>query len=122
MKITNFSTLLISSKSDELIALFKELGFEPLHVKEGIDSGKVTSNILQTPQGDMISIASAPIEHDMTVIRMNVDNFAEAYSFLKKNGFRNSRGTDEIEDTGTSIAALLVSPSGLAINVTQHIK
>ncbi len=54
-------------------------------------------------------------------INMNVDNFDEAYDFLISRGFVNTRG-DKVTDSGSSKATLLVSPSGFAINLVEHIK
>ena len=122
MKITNFSTLIISSNTDDIISLFNELGFENQHQKNFNTGDDITSNVLVDGDGHMISIATAPVPKDMTVIRMNVDDFEEAYDFLKSKGFVNANGSDKVEDTGTSKAALLFSPSGFAISLTQHTK
>lgn len=122
MKISNLSTLIISSKTEEIISLFNDLGFEKQHMKEFNTGDDISSNILTDADGHMISIANAPVPQDMTVVRMNVDDFKEAYEFLKARGFRNANGTDKVEDTGTSLAALMISPSGFAISLTQHIK
>ena len=54
-------------------------------------------------------------------INMNVDNFDEAYDFLISRGFVNTRG-DKVTDSGSAKATLLVSPSGFAINLVEHIK
>ena len=121
MKITNFSPILITSEDKSFISLFEELGFKPEHTKEEIDQGKVTAFTLKDESGNYMTIASAPVPKDMLAIRMNVDNFKEAYEFLKSKGFVNSRG-DELEDTGNSISAYMVSPKGFAINLCQHIK
>lgn len=122
MKISNFSTLIISPNTDDIISVFEDLGFERQHQKNFSTGDDITSNVLVDGDGHMISIASAPVPKDMTVIRMNVDNFEEAYAFLKSKGFVNANGTDKVEDTGTSKAALLFSPSGFAISLAQHIK
>ena len=37
------------------------------------------------------------IPKDMTYIRMNVDNFAEAYDILIAHGFKNTRGDGTID-------------------------
>ena len=57
----------------------------------------------------------------MTYIRMNVDNFAEAYDILTAHGFKNTRGDGTI-DTKSSKAATMVSPSGFTISLIEHIK
>ncbi len=121
MKITNFSTLIISPDTDKIVSVFNELGFVKQHEKSFSTDDDVTSTVLVDGDGHMISIAAAPVPRDMTVIRMNVDNFEEAYEFLRAKGFVNTKGADKVEDTGTSKAALLLSPSGFAISLSQHI-
>ena len=53
---------------------------------------------------------------------MNVDDFDEALAFLKEKGFRNVKDTDETLDTRTNKSAMVVSPSGFAFDLCQHIK
>ena len=85
------------------------------------DIGEVTLNHLRHSDGFDIDIASVQIlPQDMTLIRMNVDNFEEAYSTLTAHGFKNSHG-DKVTRTESSIAATMVSPSGLIIDLIQHI-
>ena len=61
---------------------------------------------------------------DLTMIAMNVDNFEEAYDFLISKGFHNVKDAngDTVTDTGSSKACMMVSPSGFAISLSQHIK
>ena len=122
MKISNFSTMIISPNVEDIVNLFIDLGVEKQHEKNFTADHDITSNVLEDSEGHMISIAAAPVPKDMTVIRMNVDNFDEAYEFLKAKGFNNAYGTDRVQDTGSSKAALMVSPSGFAISLAQHIK
>ena len=61
------------------------------------------------------------IPSDFIIIRMNVDNFKEAYDILIKHGFRNTRG-DNTVDTKSAKAAAMVSPSGFMIALVEHIK
>ena len=122
MRITNFSTLIISPKADEIIEVFNALGFEKQHEKNFEARSNITTTVLKDEDGHIISIADAPIPTDRTVIRMNVDNYDEAYELLKSKGFVNAYGEDKTTDTGSSKAALIVSPSGFSINLSQHIK
>ena len=57
----------------------------------------------------------------MASIRMNVDDFDEAYEMFISRGFKNIYGDHAIE-TKTSRSALLIAPSGFSINLIQHIK
>ena len=61
------------------------------------------------------------LPRDLVVIRMNVDNFDEAYEFLTARGFKNFYG-DKTVDRKSSQSAIMISPSGFAINLIQHIK
>ena len=58
---------------------------------------------------------------DMTMIRMNVDNFEEAYEILKSHGFTNTRDDDAL-NAKSSKEATMVSPSGFRIALVKHIK
>ena len=122
MKITNFSTMIISPKADEIVEIFNALGFEKEHKKEFETRSTITSTVMKDNDGHIISIAKAPIEADRTVIRMNVDNYEEAYELLRSKGFVNAYGTDKTTDTGSSKAALMISPTGFAISLAQHVK
>ena len=122
MKITNFSTMIISPKADEIVEIFNALGFEKEHEKEFETRSTITSTVMKDNDGHIISIAKAPIEADRTVIRMNVDNYEEAYELLRSKGFVNAYGTDKTTDTGSSKAALMISPTGFAISLAQHVK
>ena len=68
---------------------------------------------------DISKVESIP--RDMTAIRMNVDNFKEAYDLLTAHGFRKAPGIEEV-DMETAKALLMVAPSGFAIEVIEHIK
>ena len=68
-----------------------------------------------------MDITQAPVPRDMTAIRMNVRDFEEANKFLEEKGFKNAQG-DKITNTPSSVATMMVSPSGFAINVGEHIR
>ena len=120
MKITAFNPLVLTSKAEEAVALFEELGFERAHTKTGIE-GDVTSYDLKLGEDFRVDVAQTNMPKDWTVIRMNVRDFDEAYEFLTSKGFKNAAG-DKVTDTGSSKAALMVSPSGFAISLAEHIR
>ncbi len=125
MKITAFNPLIVSTKAEEIIALFEEMGFEQRHRKSGIDEGKVESTDMRHEGGFTVDVAAGDPNHvtkDILAIRVNVDDFDEARAFLKEKGFVNVRSDDYVEDTGSSKSTLMFSPSGFAINLCQHIK
>lgn len=121
MKITAFNPLIVSKDAKAITELFEALGFEHAHKKEGINDD-ITSFDMKHPDGFRIDIAQVDqMPQDMTAIRMNVRDFDEAYEFLTSKGFKNAQG-GKITDTGSSKATLMVSPSGFAISLAEHIK
>ena len=121
MKITAFNPLIMTSRADEVISTFEALGFERTHRKGGIDGGDIASIRMENSSGFHVDVGDIPnIDMERTVIRMNVDDFDGARATLMAHGFTDV--LDHVVDTGTSKFALMVSPSGFAINLCQHIK
>ena len=121
MKITTFNPLIVSKDADKWVTMFEELGFEKRHEIKGI-KGDISSTRMKDANGNYVDIARAwKIDHDLTLIRMNVDDFEEAYQFLISKGFRNSQG-DKTVDTPTNRSAMMISPSGFAFDLCQHFK
>lgn len=122
MKITAFNPLICTPKVKDAIEVFEALGFEHRHKKTDINGEDITNFDMKTPDGFRVDVAEVEkIPQDMTAIRMNVDNFEEAYEFLTAHGFKNAQG-DKITDTGSSKSTLMVSPTGFAISLSHHIK
>ena len=93
MKITGFNPSILTSKPDELIRLFEELGFERSHhdtAESGIVSGSVRMKYADEFRIDITSTEKYP--SDKTLIRMNVDEIEEAYKLLLEHGFHNAMG------------------------------
>ena len=124
MKITTFDPIIVTSKSNNAMKVFEDLGFEKKHAPT-TDTGTVivTSNRMKHPNGYHVDVVQSETaaQGDHMLIRMNVDNFAEAYEILVAHGFKNIAG-DETIDTKTSTSATMVSPSGFMIGLVQHIK
>ena len=125
MNITSFNPMIVTKDAEAVIALFEALGFERRHLKTGIN-GKDISAVSMRYTGEdgkvfHVNIASAPVPQDITTIRMNVSDFDEAYRMLEEKGFKNAQG-EKITHTGSSIATMMVAPSGFAINVGEHIR
>ena len=121
MKITAFNPLILTSKSADTVALLEELGFARAHTKTGIEEN-VTSIDLKYGEDFRVDVAGiTKFDRDMTVIRMNVDDFDEAAEMLLSNGFRKSKIVGE-SYTPTSKYAFFVSPSGFVIDLIKHIK
>lgn len=122
MKISSFNPLIITSNAADTIKLFEELGFERRHQKTGINDKDITSVSMKDANGFHVDVTQVDkVPQDMTLIRMNVDDFDEAYEFLTARGFKNAQG-DKVTDTGSSKATMMVSPSGYSISLVKHIK
>ena len=123
MKITTFDPIIVTKQFDEVVGLFEALGFEKKHAPV-TDTGKrnVRSFRMKHPEGYHVDVADSPdAERDITYIRMNVDNFDEAYDIFMAHGFTNPRGDGTI-DSKSSKAATLIAPSGFRMALVQHIK
>jgi len=128
MKITTFNPLIITHHPESVIALFEELGFERRHTKSEIGEIKTTNVRMKNAEGFYVDVAQAPESRtdprDLTVIRMNVDDFDEAIEFLTAHGFRKpsiERAAKTV-DTGSSQYTFMVSPSGFVLNISEHFK
>ena len=125
MKITSFNPCIITKDAQSVIALFEALGFERRHTKTGINDKDITSVRMRYTNEDgkvfHVNVTQAPVPRDITAIHMNVRDFDEAYKLLEAKGFKNAQG-DRITDTKSSIATMMVSPSGFAINLSEHIR
>lgn len=58
---------------------------------------------------------------DITLIRINVDDFDEAYKYFTERGFTLPQGGKVVE-TETNKSVMLCSPSGFAFDLCHHIK
>ena len=123
MKITTFDPLILSPKSGDVVKIFEELGFEITHDPvTKVEIGEVQTTRMKNESGFHIDVANiGNIPNDRMLIRMNVDNFEEAYDIFIKHGFKNTRG-DNTLDTKSAIEATMVSPSGFSVALVKHIK
>ena len=125
MKITSFNPAIITKDAEPVIALFEALGFERRHTKTGINDSDITSVRMRYTNEDgkvfHVDITQASVPQDITAIRMNVRDFDEAYKMLEEKGFKNAQG-DKTTNTPSSVATMMVSPTGFAINVGEHIR
>ncbi|MBO7048868.1 MAG: hypothetical protein J6W62_08160 [Spirochaetia bacterium] len=124
MKITTFNPQIITKDAEVLVKLFEQLGFEKRHQQEGIGEFDVKGFRLKDANGFNLDISqpdTLPTGHDLMAIRMNVDDFDEAYKILVSNGFKNYYG-DSTASTRTGKSAIMISPTGFVINLVQHIK
>ena len=124
MKITSFVPLIMTNDAANAQKVFEELGFVKQHEKKDVAGTNHSGGFrMKDAEGHDVSIAYFnQIPRDMTAIRMNVDDFDEAMGLLSAHGFKNMRGKGNVIDTGSSKTAVMISPSGFAINVVYHIK
>ncbi len=122
MKITSFNPQIITKDPQPIIKLFEELGFEQTHNKaENVDV-EFSAHRMKDANGFHIDIVEVPsIPKEFTTIRINVDNYDEAYEFFISKGFRQSKGFAP-STTASSKYAYLVSPSGYIIDIVEHVK
>ena len=123
MQITTFNPMILSPKADEVIALFEVLGFEKKHAPiVEVGTSQIKSTRMKNADGFRIDIADVKsMSQDRTIIRMNVDNFDEAYDMLEKKGFTHPGGRQAVE-TASNKSTMMTSPSGFAFDLCQHIK
>lgn len=125
MKITGFDPFIATVQSGETVSLFEEMGFEKHHVKQGIEIADRNDTVIRMKDvnGFHLDVLQPNGEQtrDAVGIRMNVDDFDEACRILLEHGFRNVYGSETVQ-TGSSKAAMMVSPSGFCISVIQHLK
>jgi hypothetical protein len=123
MKITTFDPYILTKDAETLIQLFGKMGFQERHKQEDIAGQELTGIVMKDANGFKVNIvqsADLPKE-SLTGIRMNVDDFDEAYELLTSRGFQKAPGTD-IVDTGSAKALLMIAPSGFLLELIQHIK
>lgn len=123
MKITTFNPQIITKDAEAVAKLFEALGFERRHNPKGIGELDVTGIRMKDSGGFYLDISQPNMQmpQDLAAIRMNVDNFAEAYALLTAHGFKNYYG-DQTVGTKSSESAIMISPSGFVINLIQHKK
>lgn len=122
MKITTFNPQIITKDAESIVKLFGELGFEKQHNPEGIGELNVEGIRMKDANGFYLDISAPDVQlpQDVTVIRMNVDDFEETYQFLTDRGFKNFY-EDKVVEMKSSKSALMISSSGFAINLIQHL-
>lgn len=123
MKITNFGPLIMSNYAEDVAKVFEALGFEKKHEKKDVTDTHDSGFKMKDADGHGIAIAQVHrMPQDITTVQMNVRDFDEAMELLAKHGFKNMKGEGNIIDTGSSKTAMMISPSGFAINVVYHIR
>ncbi len=115
--------MVLTKNSKEAIKLFEELGFQKRHAPTiDIGAGTVAGMTMADANGFRVDVADVQnLPQDKTIIRMNVDDFDEAYDLLTAKGFTHASGYHAIKMPSAK-SALMKSPSGVSIYLIQHIK
>ena len=122
MKITSFNPLIATAHSDEVIKTFEALGFERRHTKEGVEIEDRDNTIVRMKDGNgfyLDVVQDGDLSRDISGIRINVDDFDEAYDLFASRGFEQLVEEGAIS-TSSSKFILLKSPSGFVINLVKH--
>lgn len=123
MNITSFNPLVLSPNAESAIGIFESLGFEKKHEITAIAEKGIVDVRMTDANGFAVDVAQVgSLEKDMTIIRMNVDDFDEARAMLEAQGCKSSRSDGSTVDTETNRSILMISPSGFAFDLCQHIK
>jgi predicted lactoylglutathione lyase len=123
MNITSFNPLILTKNLEETVKVFEALGFEKCHEMKDVTETGITNIDMKDANGFRLDVAGpvSAIPQDKIIIRMNVSDFDEAYEMLTARGFKSPTGGKAVEhETNKSI--MLVSPSGFAFDLCQHIK
>ena len=118
MKITTFSPLVVTNNIDKNVRLFEALGFKAAHKQN--PEANIYDFTMKDADGHQIDIAKANVEQDLTLIRMKVSDFDEAFEMLQEQGFVLKSG--RVIETESSRSAMVVSPTGFAFDLCQHKK
>ena len=123
MKITTFNPQIFTNDAAPVEKLFEELGFEKRHDQKNIGDQNAEGIRMKNESGFYLDISQSEVDfpRDLVGIRINVDDFDEAYKFFTDHGFKNY-AEDRVNEVKTSKSAVLISPSGFGINLVQHIK
>jgi hypothetical protein len=124
MKITTFNPQIITKNAEPVVALMQALGFEKRHNPTGIGELNVTGIRMKDANGfnvDVSEFDTMPADQDVMAIRMNVDDFEQAYQLLTSHGFKNFYG-DKTVEMKSSKSAVMISESGIVINLVEHKK
>ncbi len=128
MKITGFNPSIHTSDVESVLRLFEDLGFQQRHERDGLASESVDDTVeavirLKNEDGFALDIIKANgFPRDVTILRINVDDFDEAYKLFEERGFRNCMGEGNLIVSPYIKGARMESPSGFGIMLMQHLK
>ena len=119
MEISSLNPMIVSSVSEIIVTLFQEMGFEKRHRLTVAEVGNTVDIRMEHPDGFCADVAQVDaVPRDMTCIRVNVENFDEAYTMLTANGFQCMRKAGPIENEYAKCVNMM-APSGYIITLVQ---
>ena len=122
MKITTFNPSIITKDAGPDMKVFEALGFQETHNKAENMDVEFSAHRMKDENGFHVDVVEVPvIPQTYPAIRINVDDYDEAYEFFMSKGFREAKGFAP-GTTASSKYAYLVSPTGFIIGLCQHIK
>ena len=125
MKITSFNPMIITNRAEEVLKVFEQWGFNKKHAPTlTMASGtEFTDYRLQSEEGFYMDVASIdmPLPMEVPAIRINVDDFDEAYRMLTEVGYKPTHEGAFMENEHSKSVAL-VGPIGFTIYLVQHKK
>lgn len=123
MEITSFSPLIMTNDAEAAAKVFEDLGFTKRHTKRDATENGDSGFRMKDAEGHGVSIAQVDMmPRDMVAVQMNVRDFEGTIELLESHGFKNMRGDGDVIDTGSSKTAVMMAPSGFAINVVYHVR
>jgi hypothetical protein len=122
MKITTFDPLIITKESESVIALFEALGFERRHRNDNIpDREGIVGVRMKDKNDNHVDVVQVDnLDRDQMTIRINVDDFDEAFELLKSHGL--TPNSDKPVEMKSSKSIGMTAPSGFRISLAHHIK
>jgi len=125
MKITSFNPMIITNRAEEVLKVFEQWGFYKKHAPTlTMASGtEFTDYRLQSEEGFYMDVAAIdmPLPMEVPAIRINVDDFDEAYRMLTEVGYKPTHEGAFMENEHSKSVAL-VGPIGFTIYLVQHKK
>lgn len=113
-----------TSHGENLIRYFESMGFEMQHIRQldAVDGRSVSDVSMKDENGFRVDICrDEAAAADRICIRLNVDDFDEAYKTLTAQGFRDIQ-EGRFMESRTAVETMLVAPSGLGIRLVRHKK
>ena len=124
MTVKTYYPALCTPNFEETVKELEALGFTKAHEKNDIAEHNNTNMVMKDGNGnkvDVVSLSSmSAVKQSFTAIRMNVENYDEAYAELTAKGFIDLHpGTVE---TKSSKSTMLRSKEGFMYILTEHVK